>query len=126
MFADEVRIWTLPTRYSRRRTSGAFRTSRLPDAMSYSPIRILASPVLGGAIAVDPLHQTLLLAVHHNKTKANEQAAFVWNLMAQAGQRLMKDGKPIEAAEGNLVELERHSEIFRNKQLPILKALEIA
>jgi hypothetical protein len=38
----------------------------------------------------------------------------------------MKDGKTIEAAEENLAELERRSEIFRNKQLPILKALEIA
>jgi len=95
-------------------------------ARSSADILFLASPVLGGAIPVDQLQQTFLLAVNHNKTKANEQAAFVWNLMAQASQRLMKDGKPIEAAEENLAELERRSEIFRTKQLPILKALEIA
>ena len=104
----------------------AFNKYLCARARSSADICYLASPVLGGAIPADQLQQTLLLAVNHGKAKANEQAAFVWNLMAQAGQRIMKDGKTIEAAEENLAELERRSEIFRNKQLPILKALEIA
>ena len=95
-------------------------------ARSSADIGFLASPVLGSAIPVDQVEQSFLLAVQNGKAKAKEQAAFVWNLMAQASQRLVKEGKAIEAAEENLAELERRSEIFLNKRLPILKTLEIA
>jgi hypothetical protein len=95
-------------------------------ARSSADIGVLASPVLGSAIPVDQVEQSFVLAVQNGKAKANEHAAFVWNLMAQVGQRLVKDGKAIETAEENLAELERRSEIFLNKRLPILKALEIA
>jgi SAM-dependent methyltransferase len=95
-------------------------------ARSSADIGFLASPVLGSAVPVDQVEQSFLLAVQNGKAKAKEQAAFVWNLMAQASQRLVKEGKTIEAAEENLAELERRSEIFLNKRLPILKALEIA
>ncbi len=95
-------------------------------ARSSADIGFLASPVLGSAVPVNQVEQSFLLAVQNGKAKAKEQAAFVWNLMAQASQRLVKEGKAIEAAEENLAELERRSEIFLNKRLPILKALEIA
>lgn len=38
----------------------------------------------------------------------------------------MKDGKTLETAEENLAELKVQAEAFAAKQLPLLKALQIA
>jgi hypothetical protein len=46
-------------------------------------------------------------------------------ILASQGQRLLKDGKPIESLEDNLAELNRMAALFTEKQLPILKALGV-
>lgn len=46
--------------------------------------------------------------------------------MATQGQCLVKEGKTLEAEADNLTELTTQATAFADKQLPILKALQIA
>jgi len=42
------------------------------------------------------------------------------------GQKIVKEGKTLESTEDNLAELTNRAQIFAEKKLPILKALQIA
>ena len=55
-----------------------------------------------------------------------EWAQHVWQILAAQGQKIVKDGKTLESAEDNLAELTTQAQTFAQKQLPILKALQIA
>jgi hypothetical protein len=50
----------------------------------------------------------------------------VWQTIAAQGQKLVKEGKALETAEENIAELTQQAQTFAQKQLPILKALQIA
>lgn len=89
-------------------------------------ISYLASPVVGGGIAVDRFQQLFLLAADQNRKPPADWADFVWQILASQGQRIVKDGVAIDAAEGNLAELNTQAKSFAEKQLPILKALGVA
>jgi len=41
------------------------------------------------------------------------------------GQQIVKDGKTLETAEDSLAELNQQARLFAEKQLPIVKALQI-
>ena len=95
-------------------------------ARSSSNISFLASPVCGGGIVVPQFHQLFLLAAQHGKRSPSDQAAFVWNIFATQGRRILKDGKPVESPEENLQELSKQATEFADKRLPVLKALGVA
>ncbi len=86
----------------------------------------LASPVTGGGILVLRFQQLFLLAKRQGKKQPAEWAQFVWQLLAAQRQKIVKDGKTLETAEENLAELTAQAQTFADKQLPILKALNIA
>lgn len=88
-------------------------------------IAYLASPVTGGGIAVDRIQQLFLLAEVHEKKKRAEIVPFVWQILSSQGQTFRKEGKPLEGAEANMAELEALFNKFTDKQLPILKALQV-
>jgi SAM-dependent methyltransferase len=95
-------------------------------ARSSGDISYLASPVTGGGITVGRFQQLFLLAKNQGKKQPAEWAQFVWQVLAAQGQRILKEGKALETAEENLVELIAQANTFAEKQLPILKALGIA
>ena len=70
-------------------------------------------------------HQLFLLAMQQGKKSPPDQAAFVWNLVSTQGQRVTKDGQPLEAPEDNLAELTRQAIEFSEKHLLKYKALGI-
>ncbi len=86
----------------------------------------LASPVTGGGIAVGRFQQLFLLARSQGNKQPADWAGFVWNILAMQGQRLVKDGKPIDSADDNIAELTTQANSFAEGILPILKALRIA
>ena len=98
----------------------------LQKARSSGDITYLASPVTGGGVTVSRFPQLFLLAIHQGKKHPTEWAQFAWQLLTAQGQRILKDGKTLDAAEDNLAELTSQAEAFAQKQLPILKALQIA
>jgi len=85
-------------------------------------ISYLASPVTGGGIMTGRFQQLFLLAKSQGKKQPVEWAQFVWEVLNQQGQRLLKEGKALETAEENLAELTTQATAFAEKQLPILKA----
>ena len=95
-------------------------------ARTRDDIAFLASPVTGGGVPVPRFHQLWLLAAQEGKKSAADQAGFVWNLLSGQGQRLLREGKPIEQPKDNLAELTGMAREFATKRLSILKALEVA
>jgi len=101
-------------------------THLMLKARSSNDITFLASPVTGGGITVGRFPQLFVLALQQGKKKPDEWAAFVEQILAAQGQKIVKDGKPLETAEEQLAELTTQANDFATKQLPILKALQIA
>ncbi len=98
----------------------------IQKARSAGDITYLASPVTGGGIAVGRFAQLFLLAISQGRMLPLDWAALVWQSLLAQGQKLIKDGKTLETPEENLAELTAQAETFAQKQLPILKALQIA
>ncbi|NMW21243.1 MAG: methyltransferase [Chlorobiaceae bacterium] len=89
-------------------------------------ITYLASPVTGGGVDADRFQQLFLLAMSQGKKQPIEWAHFVWQILVVQGQKIVKEGKTLESTEDNLAELTNRAQIFAEKKLPILKALQIA
>jgi hypothetical protein len=89
-------------------------------------VNYLASPVTGGGVTVGRFPQLFLLALGNGKKQPAEWSQFVWQILQAQGQKLLKEGRALETAEENLAELTAQAESFAQKQLPILKALQIA
>jgi len=86
----------------------------------------LASPVSGSGVPVDRFGQLFLLAFKSGKVKPNDWAKFAWDVLVSQNQKIVKHGKLLETDEDNLAELLSRAQIFEEKQLPILAALNIA
>jgi len=95
-------------------------------ARGSNDIGYLASPVIGGGVAVNRFQQLFLLSLSQGKKQPAEWAQAVWQTIAAQGQTLVKEGKALQTAEENLAELTAQAHTFADKQLPILKALQIA
>ena len=95
-------------------------------ARGSNELAYLASPVSGGGVSVGRIQQLFLLAMSQGKKQPAEWVPFVWQVLASQGQKLVKDGKTLESAEDNLAELTAQADAFAEKQLPALKALQIA
>jgi hypothetical protein len=95
-------------------------------ARSSGDISYLASPVTGGGIAAARFPQLFLLALSQGKKQPADWAQFVWQILVAQGQKIVKDGMTLDTPEANLEELTNQANVFAQKQLPILKALQIA
>lgn len=95
-------------------------------ARGSNDISYLASPVTGGGVTVGRFQQLFLLALGQGKRQPAEWAQSIWHILQTQGQKLLKEGKTLETEEENLAELAAQAQSFAEKQLPILKALQIA
>lgn len=109
-----------------KKTSRALNTHLMTKARSSSDIAFLASPVTGGGVAVGRFEQLFLLALSQGKKQPAEWAQSVWQILQAQGQKLVKEGKPLETDEQNLAELGKQAEVFGEKHLPVLRALGLA
>lgn len=98
----------------------------IDKARSSHDISVLASPVTGGGITVNRFQQLFLLALGQGKMQPAEWAQQAWEILAEQGQTVLKEGKALVTPEENLAELTERAKTFAEKQLPILKALQIA
>ncbi len=100
-------------------------THLMLKARSSKDISFLASPLTGGGVVVGRFQQLFLLAIEQGKKKPEEWAAFVAQILASQGQKIVKEGKPLETAQEQLAELTTQANDFAIKSLPIYKALQI-
>jgi SAM-dependent methyltransferase len=89
----------------------------------------LASPVSGGGIAASRFEQLFLLCLHERPANTPPDAAaladFVWQVLLAGGQRILKEGKPLETKEANLAELAAQASAFLSKRLPLLRRMGV-
>lgn len=95
-------------------------------ARGSNELSYLASPLTGGGYAINRFQQLFLNSIGQGKKQPAEWAQSVWQILAVQGQKLLKGGKPLETPEENIAELTSQAQSFADKQLPILKALQIA
>lgn len=91
-----------------------------------SDVAFLASARTGGAIALGRFQQRFLRHVTDGVTDADGLARLVWDTLSSQGQRLARDGKPIDEAVENIAELERQAHTFLAETLPMCRALDVA
>jgi SAM-dependent methyltransferase len=106
-------------------TCEALNLHLLERARTRDDINHLASPVIGGGIAVGRFQQLFLLARNRGCEQPSDWARFTWQLLADQDQKLLKDGKALETAEENLAELTAQANSFAEARLPLLKAAGI-
>jgi SAM-dependent methyltransferase len=98
----------------------------LNKARANNEISYLVSPVTGAGVNIDRLHQLFLLAFKQGQTELPGWVEFALQILESQGQKLMKEGKPVEAKEDSIAILMAEAKIFSDKKLPLLKALQIA
>jgi len=110
---------------SLRAKSDTLNKAILERAQFNGNISYLASPVIGGGIAVNRFEQLFMVALRQGMKKESELAQYVFDIIAKQGQRVLKDGKPIESTEDNLAILSTNAKEFLSGKLEILKALQV-
>ena len=77
-------------------------------------------------VATGRFQQLFLLAISQGKKQSADLAFFVWQILSSQEQKIVKEGKTLETPEENVAELTDQANLFVEKQLPILKALEVS
>ncbi len=93
-------------------------------------IACLASPVCAAGVTVSRIELLFILSMQEQPAPVTApdpgaMAAFAWASLLALGQRLNKDGKPIESAQDNVDELARQAVVFVAKRLPALRRLQV-
>jgi hypothetical protein len=88
-------------------------------------ITFLASPLTGGGIGVNRFQQLFLKCISDGKNEPSEWANYVWSILAEQKQKIIKDGKALQKSEENLNELLAQAKKFQEVHRPILNALLI-
>lgn len=96
------------------------------QARTSSDLAFLASPVTGGGLAVGRFQQLFLHARAQGLAAPHEWAAYAWNILAQQGHRIVKDGQALELPEDNLAQLQAQAQDFAAQRLPALQKLRVA
>ena len=98
----------------------------ISKARDASAVGFLASPVTGGGVGINRFQQLFLLSISEGKKQPQDWAKSAWQIISTQGQRLIKEGKPLETDQENLDELTVQANDFSAKKLPILKSLQVA
>lgn len=109
-----------------RACTGKLNAHLIDKARGSGDITYLASPVTGGGVYVGRFEQMFLLALAQGRKQPDEWAHATWQMLAAQGQQIVKEGRTLGTDDEILAELLSQAKAFAEKQLPILKALEIA
>lgn len=100
----------------RQQTCTRLNALLLADAVSADRMPALASPVTGGGVAVDRVGKLFLAGL----AQGRDPALHAWDVLEAAGQRVLRDGKPLTSAERHKAELAERWEVFARRRLPVL------
>ena len=99
-----------------------FNRAILERAKDSTELSFLASPLTGGGIYLTRFAQLFLLA---HKRQEKDAAAFVWRLLAERNEAMLRDGQLLQTEEDNLARVREVYEGFKAR-LPLLRQLGIA
>ena len=95
------------------------------SSRSNSEIGYLASPVTGGGVSVSRFDQLFLLESSKGSSSSESLAARAWETLKTQGQKLVRDGKPVETAEENIAGLQVLADSFLTSRSSRLKTLGV-
>lgn len=105
----------------RKPSTDAFNAAVAAKAIYGSELIFLASPLIGSGVVVNRLEQLFLLA----KSRSQDGAEFVWQILSSQGQKVVQDGQPLETPAENLAYLKSQYENFCQERLLTLQKLGI-
>lgn len=119
--------WVTPCRSAagdgaRAVTTGRFNQLALERVMHSAAISVLASPVTGGGVAVDRVHQLFLAAERDGK----DPTLTAMSGLRELNQKLITDGKTLTSEEETVVELGKRLTHYQGKIRPVLQQLGVA
>lgn len=94
-------------------------------AVAKGDVNYLVSSVTGSAVPVARFDQIFLLSVAKGNKNIEQWVEDGWSALALQNRVLLKDGKKLEGKEENVKELTEMAETFKNKWLPLYKALNL-
>jgi len=86
-------------------------------------IRHLASPVTGEAVPVGRMDQLFLSAIEAGAKTPDAWAAHATDAIFAIGQRLVRDGAPMQAREDTIAHLTEQAKTMETSRLPIFRGL---
>ncbi len=106
--------------------TGRLNAHLIARARSSDDISHLASPVIGGGVAVSRFDQMFLGARAANARTTDDWARDAWTVLARQGQSIIKNGEVLSTPEANLDELKVQAAGFAQDRLPLLQRLRVA
>lgn len=103
----------------RRESCGRLNALLLADAVANDRMPALASPVTGGGVAIDRVEKLFLAGL----SAGADPALHAFETLETAGQRVLRDGKPITTAQRHKAELADRWDTFARRRLPVLRTL---
>ncbi len=100
-------------------------TTLIHQSLSNADLSVLASPVSGGGVRIQQFQQMFLLALRDGRKLPQEWAEFVFQRMTAQGRQFVLNGKTLETEDEGRQALLDDATTFADKQLPILKALQV-
>ncbi len=100
-------------------------TYLLDKAASNQNYEVLASPVMGGGIAIGSKEQLFILALRHGNITPQDCADFIWNTLTAQGHTLQFQGQALDKPEDALTRLTSDTKNIFDKHHNLLKALKI-
>ena len=97
----------------------------MEKARSGTSLGYLASPVTGGAVALDRFQTYFLMGIKKGKKTSSDWANYALDILNSQGQRLVKEGKIIEDDHECLEELKKQASEFEIKKLKIVRVLQL-
>ncbi len=95
-------------------------------AKASNDIGCLSSPLTGGGIGVSRFGQLFLEAIKQDRKEPPDWAEYAWQQFSAVGNKIIKEGHTLDSPEESLAELYSLAIQFKEKSLPILRALGIA
>ncbi len=95
-------------------------------AKTSNDIAFLSSPLTGGGIGVSQFGQLFLEGIKQNRKEPPDWAEYTWQQLSAVGNKIIKEGHTLDSPEENLAELRSLAIQFKEKSLPLLRALGIA
>jgi len=97
----------------------------LRQARCGGEVSTLASPVTGSGIPVGRFQQLFVGAILQGKQQPSEWAHHAWQVLKASQQTIAKEGVMLAGDEQNLSELTTQATDFRERRLPLLRAMGI-
>ena len=95
------------------------------QARGSSEISVLASPLIGGAVAVNRFSQLFLHARTQGHAEPVQWAREVQSILAAQGQKLLRDGVALDPGEPTLALLTEQAAQFAENDLMVLQGLGV-